>query len=230
VVVLGDRDDVRYGARPVEAGAVDALEARTGGRFENLRTAAATLPSWQAGLLAYAAGLLAWHRRAGHCGTCGASTAAAHGGHRRVCSDPACGIVHFPRTDPAIITLVRQGDRGLLVHQPSWPENRLSTLAGFVEPGESLEQAVSREVAEEVGLRVLRTRYVASQPWPFPHTLMIGYRTEVGAGEVVLGDELDQARWFTRGGLRDALGRGAVTIPPPLSLSRSLIDSWLEEG
>lgn len=219
---------MRWAARFVDDAGAAALEAETGGRFESLRSAVASLPGWQAGLLAYGAGLLAWHRGARFCGVCGARTRSVLAGHRRVCERTDCATIAFPRTDPAIITLVRRGERALLVHQPAWPERRLSTLAGFVEPGESLEQAVAREVAEEVGLRVVATEYYASQPWPFPHTLMVGYRTEVAEGALRLGDELDEARWFDRPALRQALESGDVTIPPPLSLSRSLIDDWLE--
>ncbi|MFW5947467.1 MAG: NAD(+) diphosphatase, partial [Gemmatimonadota bacterium] len=184
---------------------------------------------WEAGLLFYAAGLLAWHGRARYCGVCGAPTRLERSGHQRVCTDPGCGRTDFPRTDPAIITLVRCGDRALLGHQPRWPDGMYSTLAGFVEPGESLEQAVAREVEEEVGLTVVRTEYVASQPWPFPHTVMIGFRTAVAPGEIVLGDELSDARWFTRPELRAALAAQRITIPAPYALSRSLIENWLGE-
>ncbi|MFW5951393.1 MAG: NAD(+) diphosphatase [Gemmatimonadota bacterium] len=228
-VLLGERDGVRYGARLVTGEEAAALEARTGGRFESLRSAVASLPPWQRGLLAFAAALLAWHRQARYCGVCGAATRSERAGHQRVCANDACAAVQFPRTDPAIITLLRRGARALLVRQAGWPPGRFSTLAGFVEPGESLEQAVAREVKEEVGLQVVRTAYFASQPWPFPHTLMVGYRTEIEAGEPTLGDELDDARWFTRPELRDDLAARRVTIPPPLSLSRSLIEDWLED-
>jgi NAD+ diphosphatase len=146
-----------------------------------------------------------------------------------VCTDASCGQVHFPRSDPAIITLIRRGDRGLLVHQPKWPAGRYSTLAGFVEPGETLEQAVAREVAEEVGLEIEGTEYYASQPWPFPHTLMVGFRTKAAPGDVVLGEELDDAVWVTREELRAAMDSGELAIPGPYSLSRSLIEDWLEE-
>ncbi len=228
-VFLGDRAGQRYAAVSVSEEEAARLEAETGGAFESLRWAVARLPGWQAGLLFYAAGLLAWHGRARHCGVCGAPTRSERSGHQRVCTDASCGQVYFPRSDPAIITLVRRGDRGLLVHQPKWPEGRYSTLAGFVEPGESLEQAVAREVAEEVGLGVARTEYFASQPWPFPHTLMVGFRTEAAAGDVVLGEELDDARWLTRAELRAAMESGELKIPGPYSVSRSLIDDWLEE-
>lgn len=229
LVLLGDRYGRRFAARTVSAPEAEALEAETGGRFESLRWMGARLPEWQAGLLFYAAGLLAWHEGTRYCGVCGAATRVTRSGHQRVCTDASCGQVHFPRADPAIITLVRRGDRALLVHQPSWPEGRFSTLAGFVEPGESLEQAVAREVAEEVGLEVARTEYFASQPWPFPHTLMVGFRTEAAPGDVVLGEELDDARWYTRAALRSAMEAGEITIPEPYAVSRSLIEDWLVE-
>lgn len=228
-VLLGEHEGARYAAVVVDARRAEALERETGGRFESLRTAGSLLPDPEAGLLFYAAGLLAWHERSLRCGRCGEATRAVASGHRRECTAHGCGEVSFPRTDPAIITLLRRGDRALLVRQPSWPAGRFSTLAGFVEPGESLEQAIAREVDEEVGLPVERTAYYASQPWPFPHSLMIGFRTHVGAGEVRLGDELDDARWFTRDQLRAILATGELSIPPPFALSRSLIEDWLEE-
>ena len=228
LVLLGERAGRRYAAWSVDEAEAQGLETATGGELTSLRWAGARLPEWQAGLLFYAAGLLAWHDRARHCGSCGAPTRSERMGHLRVCTADGCGRVQFPRSDPAIITLIRRGDRALLVHQTEWPERRFSTLAGFVEPGESLEQALAREVDEEVGLAVERTEYFASQPWPFPHTLMVGFRTEAAPGAVVLGDELADARWFTRSELREAVASGEVVVPDPYALSRSLIDDWLE--
>jgi NAD+ diphosphatase len=228
-VLLGERAGHRYAAVAVSEEAAERVVAETGGGFESLRWAGARLPGWQAGLLFYAAGLLAWHAGTRHCGACGAPTRSERSGQQRVCTAGSCGRVHFPRADPAIITLVRRDDRALLVHQPKWPAGRYSTLAGFVEPGESLEQAVAREVGEEVGLEVARTEYFASQPWPFPHTLMVGFRTEAAPGDVALGAELDAARWYTRPELRSAMEAGEVTIPDPYALSRSLIEHWLED-
>ena len=228
LVLLGERAGRRYAAWSVDEQQAAVLETDTGGELTSLRWAGARLPEWQAGLLFYAAGLLAWHDRTRHCGVCGAPTRSERMGHLRVCADDACAQVQFPRSDPAIITLIRRGERALLVHQTEWPERRFSTLAGFVEPGESLEQALAREVDEEVGLAAERTEYFASQPWPFPHTLMVGFRTEAGPGDVVLGDELADARWFTRPELREAVASGEVVIPDPYALSRSLIDDWLE--
>ncbi len=227
-VLLGERAGQRFAALAVSEEEAERLEVETGGAFESLRWAGARLPEWQAGLLFYAAGLLAWHERSRHCGVCGARTRSERSGQQRICTAGSCGQVHFPRADPAIITLVRRGDRALLVHQPKWPAGRFSTLAGFVEPGESLEQALAREVAEEVGLEVARTEYFASQPWPFPHSLMVGFRTEAASGTVALGAELDDARWYTRDELRSAMEVGEITIPDPYALSRSLIDDWLE--
>ncbi|MDX1673475.1 MAG: NAD(+) diphosphatase [Longimicrobiales bacterium] len=227
LVFLGEHDGRRYAGWAVTEHEASSLEAATGGTMTSLRWAGTRLPPWQAGLLFYAAGLLAWHERTRHCGVCGAPTRVRRSGHQRVCTAGGCGQVHFPRADPAIITLVRRGERALLVRQPRWPEGRFSTLAGFVEPGESLEQAVVREVAEEVGLDVAAVDYFASQPWPFPHTLMVGFRTEAAGGEVVLGDELVDARWYTRDELRAALAAGEITIPEPYALSRSLIEDWL---
>jgi NAD+ diphosphatase len=228
-VLLGEREGIRYAARAVAPDRAEAEERRTGGRFEGLRSAATLLSAQDAGLVYYAAGLLGWLAGSRHCGSCGRPTRVERLGHQRTCTWEECGAVSFPRADPAIITLLRRDDRALLIHQPPWPEGRYSTLAGFVEPGETLEQAVAREVSEEVGLPVERTRYFASQPWPFPHTLMIGFRAWAGAGEVALGDEVDDAVWLTRSELRDALDDGRMSISSTLSVSRSLIDDWLEE-
>lgn len=227
LVLLGARAGRTVAARAAGPARVERLEQETGGRFQNLRQAGARLPPWQAGLLFYAAGLLAWHDEARYCGVCGSATLPARSGHQRICDNHECGQVQFPRVDPAIITLVRRDDRALLVHQPRWPADRFSTLAGFVEPGETLEEAVAREVAEEVGLRTERVEYFASQPWPFPHTLMIGFRTDAAPGDIRLGHELTDAGWFTREGLRSALHSGRITIPDPYALSRSLIEDWL---
>ncbi len=230
LIFLGEREGVLYAARSAGDDAeARVMEEETGGRFEGLRTLAARLDPELAALYAYAAALHTWHGRARYCGSCGAPTRPELSGHQRGCTSEACGAVLFPRTDPAIITLPCAGERCLLLRQPAWPEGRFSTLAGFVEPGETLEAAVAREVAEEVGLRVVRTRYAYSQPWPFPHTLMVGFRTEVEPGDVRLGDEIADARWLTRPALRDAVASGDMTIPPPFALSRTLIEDWLDE-
>jgi NAD+ diphosphatase len=201
------------------------------GRPAGLREAATELPPEDAALGAYAASLLSWHRRHRFCANCGAPTETADGGHERRC--PACGAHHFPRTDPVVIVrVVDQADRLLLGRQASWPEGRFSVLAGFVEPGETLEEAVRREVLEESGVIVGAASYVASQPWPFPSSLMIGFNAVATGGTPRPGDgELQEVRWFEREEIEAAAaGRGDVVLSPPYSISRRLIDGWLAAG
>jgi NAD+ diphosphatase len=176
---------------------------------------------------AYAASLLSWHRRHRFCANCGQPTEPADAGHQRRC--PACGAEHFPRTDPVVIVRVVDGDRLLLGRQDRWAEGRFSVLAGFVEPGETLEEAVRREIREEAGVEVGEVGYVASQPWPFPSSLMIGFHAVAAGGEPHPGDgELSAVRWFDRGEVEAAVaGAGSVHLPPPYSISRRLIDGWL---
>ncbi len=201
------------------------------GHPAGLREAATELPAQEAALGAYAAALLSWHRRHRFCANCGAPTEAADAGHERRC--PACDAHHFPRTDPVVIVrVVDPDDRLLLGRQGSWPEGRFSVLAGFVEPGETLEEAVRREVLEEAGVVVGAAGYVASQPWPFPSSLMIGFEARAAAGEPRPGDgELAEVRWFDRAEVAAAAaGRGAIALSPPYSISRRLIDGWLAAG
>jgi NAD+ diphosphatase len=149
------------------------------------------------------------------------------GGHVRHCTNPACGVDHFPRSDPAIIVLVFSGERCLLGRQHSWPPGRYSTLAGFMEPGESVEHAVAREVFEEAGVLLREARYFGSQSFPFPASLMLGYHAEAETDEIHLHDgELADARWFTRQELRAALDSGAVGLPPRYAISHHLISAW----
>ncbi len=198
------------------------------GHPAGLREAATELPADEAALAAYAAALVSWHRRHRFCANCGAATEAADGGHERRC--PACDAHHFPRTDPVVIVrVVDDRDRLLLGRQASWPEGRFSVLAGFVEPGETLEEAVRREVEEESGIEVGAVSYVASQPWPFPSSLMIGFSAQASSGHPEPGDdELAEVRWFTRAEVEAAAaGRGEIALSPPYSISRRLIDGWL---
>jgi NAD+ diphosphatase len=217
------------GERPLFAG--DAAEGEPDrGHPAGLREAATELPTEEAALGAYAASLLSWHRRHRFCANCGAPTEAVDGGHERRC--PACDAHHFPRADPVVIVrVVDERDRLLLGRQASWPEGRFSVLAGFVEPGETLEEAVRREVLEESGVLVTEAGYVASQPWPFPSSLMIGFNA-LGDGEPRPGDgELEEVRWFERDQVEAAAaGRGEVLLSPPYSISRRLIDGWLAAG
>jgi len=195
-----------------------------------LREAAAALPQAESGLAAYAAALLNWHRRHRHCANCGAPTEIREAGHVRHC--PSCGAEHHPRTDPVVIMLVLRGDEVLLGRQASWPRGRYSALAGFVEPGESLEEAVAREVLEESGVRIGPPRYVSSQPWPFPASLMLGFVAPWAGGEPEIGDdELEDVRWFSRGEVEAAVGdRGPLRLPPPLAIARRLVDGWLDSS
>ncbi len=174
-------------------------------------------------LLAYARGVLQWHRSHAHCPKCGGTTAARDAGHARFCG--SCEVRHFPRTDPAIMAAIVHEDRLLMARQPNWPPMFMSVLAGFVEPGESLEEAVVREVKEEVGLEVRNIRYQQSQPWPFPRSLMIGFVMEATHDRIVLGDdELESAAFFTRDQLRDP---EQVLMPPRVSLAHRLINGFL---
>lgn len=192
-----------------------------------LRRAAAQWPGFLSGVFAYAKALLLWQSRARHCGACGAATELVRAGHCARCRNPDCALQQFPRTDAAIIVLVSDGDRALLGRQRSWPERRWSTLAGFVEPGESLEDAVRREVGEEAGVTLDRVHYHSSQPWPFPGALMVGFRATVDDPTIRVGDELEDARWFAAGELVTAICADEVRLPPPISVSRRLIEDWL---
>lgn len=190
----------------------------------DLRQVAGVLDEASSSMLAYARAMMSWRQRHRFCGLCGAPTRSTQAGHVLVCTDESCGAESFPRTDPAVIMLVVDGDRCLLGRQASWPQGIFSTLAGFVEPGESLEDAVRREVREETGIETGLCRYSSSQPWPFPSSLMLGFHAEYARGEVqVDGDELEDARWFTR---QEILDR-TVRLPPPLSIARRLVDDWL---
>jgi NAD+ diphosphatase len=191
-----------------------------------LRDVGAHLSDVDAGLFAHAAALEQWHARHVRCPLCGAATVVALAGHIRRCVND--GSEHYPRTDPAVIMLVTDGDdRCLLGRQPSWPAGRMSTLAGYVEAGETLEHAVVREVFEEVGIRVGDVRYVASQPWPFPSSLMLAFTAKATTTELHIDDdEIVEARWFSREELRTALIGGSLRLPMSASVAFYLIDGW----
>lgn len=195
----------------------------------DLRHAAAHWSRFDSGVFAYAKALLLWQSRARFCGVCGAATQLARGGHCARCRNPDCALQHFPRTDAAIIVLVQDGDRALLGRQRSWRPRRWSTLAGFVEPGESLEDAVRREVGEEAGVQLAQVDYHSSQPWPFPGALMVGFNAVAADPAIRVGDELEDARWFSARELFAALRSGEVDLPPAISISRRLIIDWLAE-
>jgi NAD+ diphosphatase len=194
------------------------------GEYHDLRYLGSVLPADEANLVAHARALVLWHRMQKFCGSCGSSTRAESGGNSRICAEPECATVLFPRVDPAIIVLVRNLNRCLLGRQASWPEGRYSTIAGFVEPGESLEDAVRREVGEETNILVENIEYHSSQPWPFPSSLMLGFTAEALSEDILLNDaELDDAQWFTRKQLRS----GFPKLPYRLSIARRLVDDWL---
>jgi NAD+ diphosphatase len=215
----------------------DVADLCDGASFVSLRRVGSLMDGAAGSLLAYTLGMSYWHRRHRFCGVCGGPTRNRHGGHLRVCADAECGAEHFPRTDPAVIMLVTRsgadGDTCLLARQARWPKGMMSTLAGFVEPGESLEEAVAREVEEESGIavRVEDVRYMASQPWPFPSSLMLGFRVDAPADAVLDydADELDDARWYTRAEIRDA-GPTGLILPGADSIARRLIETWAAEG
>jgi NAD+ diphosphatase len=195
------------------------------GTFADLRLTAHLLPEEDVRVLAYARAMLYWHRQHRFCGRCGQRTEPKDGGHLREC--PSCEHKHFPRTDPAVLILITDGERCVLANQPTFPPGMYSTLAGFVEPGETLEQAVEREAYEEVGLRVTCAGYRASQPWPFPASLMLGFRAHAERHALCLDPhEISDARWFTREELRSPQG---FFTPPPFSLAHRLIAEFIAE-
>jgi NAD+ diphosphatase len=199
----------------------------------DLRQAGALLADRDAGLLTHAVALANWHATHEHCPRCGAVTRLAGAGHVRVC--PRDGSEHFPRVDPAVIMLVLDhAGRCLLARNKRWPEKRVSILAGFVEPGESVEQAVAREVREEVGLAVGDFSYLGSQPWPMPQSLMLGFAARVAADsddelavEIhVDSNEIAEAHWYSRDDLRAAISSGQLLLPPSVSIARRIIEAW----
>jgi len=218
-----DPDGVRYFALQKDTlpGRMDD-EARAAG----LREVGGLLSPLQAGLMVHAVALENWQRMHRFCSRCGERTVIAAAGHIRRC--PACGAEHYPRTDPAVIMLITdEEDRALLGRQVHWPEGRFSTLAGFVEPGESLEHAVRREVQEEVGVGIGEVEYVASQPWPFPSSLMLGFNARATTtGIMVDGEEIHEARWFSRDDLAAAFASGEVLPPSGISIAARLIERW----
>lgn len=197
------------------------------GTFTDLRQVAGLLPAGEASVLAHARGMMHWRTRHGFCGVCGSVCAPRSAGHAMVCQ--GCGAQHFPRTDPAVIMLVVRDGRCLLGHSHRFPNTAMySTLAGFVEPGESLEEAVRREVLEEANIEVGQVLYHSSQPWPFPSSIMLGFHAEGLSDEIRIDpEELKDARWFTRAELRDPAAHG-FSLPRVDSIARRLIEDWLE--
>lgn len=218
MLVLDEQDDIA------------ALEQTFNARRVGLREAGLRLAAEEAGLFAYAKGLAHWQRETRFCARCGAALQMVSSGHRAQCTNPDCGRLHFPRTDAAVIVIVEYQGACLLGRQAGWPPGRYSTLAGFVEPGEALEDAVRREVAEEAGVLVGDVHYHSSQPWPMPASLMVGFTATALSPTIRLRDgELEDARWFTPQQIVDGLADGSLKAPTPLSVSYQLLSHWLQQ-
>jgi NAD+ diphosphatase len=238
-VLLGLDGNVPLFAADVSGLDQESLTAVAGSAtFVELRKIGSAVSARDAALLAYARAMMIWHRRHRYCGRCGGETASRHAGHMRLCRNASCGAETFPRTDPAVIMLVehpasgRRPARCLLARHSRLPRGVYSTLAGFLEPGESLEEAVVREVMEETGVRVTNVTYQASQPWPFPSSLMVGFRATAEDDAIVLDrTELDEAHWFTAEQVA-AFGEwddedATYRLPRPDSIARELVESWM---
>lgn len=219
--------------RDAKGQAVFAYDAAPA-EFASLRNLMTELHPAEAALAAYAVGMVGWHRVNRYCGRSGHATEVESGGHRRRC--PGCGLVQFPRTDPAVTMLVQSHDQALLSRRQGAPENRWSALAGFVEPGETPEEAVVRETYEETGVKVHAVEYVTSQPWPFPAALMIGFWGFTDADANAQADpepqpsELVEARWWPRAELAEAIHKDHIALPPPGTIGNFLISTWLTDG
>ncbi len=224
---VDDEDVVYFGVSGELAADAPARSDSHGAKPVSLRQVGAVLSDRDAGLLTHAVALANWHDTHTHCPLCGTPTVPAPAGHLTTC--PKDGTEHFPRVDPAVIMLVTDPeDRCLLARNAAWPQRRMSVLAGFVEPGESAEHAVAREVFEETALAVGQIRYLGSQPWPMPRSLMLGFQAVAAAGQqiVVDAEEIGEAHWFTRPELLAGLEAGELGIAPTSSIARRLIEYW----
>jgi NAD+ diphosphatase len=234
IVFLGLLHDAPRFGIGVDPATIEALKARADLKLIDLRTIAAQgeIDSVHVPPLAEAKAILGWHARHRFCPNCGAATAPVQAGWRRDC--PVCKAEHFPRTDPVVIMLPIKGERCVLGRSPRFPPTMWSCLAGFCEPGESIEEAVRREVAEEVGLTCAEVKYFASQPWPFPSSLMIGCHAVAVSDEIVIDrSEIEDARWFDRAELKSMLLRQhpqELTTPPPLAIAHHIIRDFVECG
>lgn len=230
-VLLGERGDTALFAVDL-----DAADEQVGqwlsalGELADLREIAGQLTRSSAAILAQARAMAFWHQQHRFCGACGSPTEADEAGYVRRCSGADCARTHFPRTDPAVIVLVSAGESCLLGRSRAWTDPLYSTIAGFVEPGESLEDAVRREVAEETGVVVGRVSYHSSQPWPFPASLMVGFHASALRTEIIIDHhELADAAWFTRAQLLAAVQAGSLRLPRPVSIARRLLEDWFAE-
>ena len=217
--------DISHMSNPEDIGPFKGL-----GVFEDLRALAAVgdMPRTELAILAQAKGMLDWNMRHGFCAQCGAASTQAEGGYKRVCG--ACQSEHFPRTDPVVIMLATHGEDCLVGRQKGWPENMFSALAGFMEPGETIEEAVARELMEEAGIGVNAVRYMGAQPWPFPGSLMIGCIADASDREINLGDdELEDAKWISRTEAQSSMaGNGPLGVPPEMAIAHQLMKAFAE--
>lgn len=226
VILLGVEGEITHFA--IDLSVLDENAATALGDFQELRGIGPLLPQRDGALMAYARGLAYWHQRHRFCGVCGSPTEPKAAGHQRQCMNRDCATVQFPRTDPAVIMRVTCGNKILMARQTMWNPGMHSVLAGFVEPGESLEDAVAREVFEEVGLRVRNIRYFGSQPWPFPASLMLGFTAESDSEAFDLQDgEIESAQWMTRIDLLNSPENDHFRLPRADSISRRLIEDWV---
>ncbi len=231
---LGERDWVFLGGHAghdyfaVEIDEPSDLVSSPEAKFSDLRRTGPLLEADDAAILGYARAMTHWHRRSQFCSMCGRPSRRADGGHRRICTDDACASEQHPRTDSAVIVLVHHEDECLLARSPHFPPGMLSTLAGFVEPGESLEDCVIREVKEEVGVELTDVAYHSSQPWPFPQSLMVGFHARALSKSLQVDPtEIEEARWVHRSMLADESAWGDFTVPPRFAIARRLIEAWL---
>ncbi|TXH37563.1 MAG: NAD(+) diphosphatase [Rhodospirillaceae bacterium] len=233
VILLGRTSEATYFALDISDLSEDAVTGL--GEFVDLRSIGQVTPQRDGALMAYARGLSHWHERHRFCGRCGSPTATEAAGHQRRCTNPSCALQHFPRLDPAVIMRIthhhpRYGERILLARQSNWSPGMHSVLAGFVETGETLEAAVARETYEEASLHIGNIRYFASQPWPFPSSLMLGFTAEATHSDFSLDPtELESARWLTKDELRRSPDDDHFRLPRADSISRRLIEDWLED-
>jgi len=218
--------DIEGPANPADGGPLAGM-----GKFEDLRRMALQLPPTEAAIVATAKAMFEWRRRHKHCAACGEPSVVVDGGWKRRC--PSCEAEHFPRTDPVVIMLPYHGERCMLGRQEMWPKGMFSALAGFLEPGETIEEACARELSEEAGLRTRKVRYHSTQPWPYPSSLMIGLLAEVEDDEGTPDQtELSEVRWITRDEARKLL-KGeldGMAAPTPMAIAHQLLKAWAEEG
>ncbi len=228
--LLGERDGLTYFVVDLDLCKND-ITFKSYSQFMSLRESKLEKRNWTGSLLAYSNALVSWHRNNHFCGCCGSKTKASELGQSRHCINNDCLKPHYPRTDPAIIVVVTKDDKCLMARKAEWTKGIYSLVAGYVDHGESLEDTVVREVMEETGIKVKSVNYHSSQPWPFPHTLMVGFFAEAENCDIKIDPhELEDAQWFSRQQIIDGLENGAHKLPTPFSISRNLISDWFDSG